>query len=94
MNKEKENNKALLKKNEISKFLHVLFYFKGQIIDIPASSDMMFAEIALKFCNKRGLKAEQDLKFFHNSSEIKINSYKSLSELNIQHMSRIDVIWS
>ena len=62
----------------------------------PASSmwvneDMLFAELAFKFCEYFGIKGDNKTTFIFNSGEIKSESTKKLKELGIVQMSVINV---
>ena len=61
---------------------------------IQAQSKEMFAEVALRYMTKRGLAQDQAPKFFYNSSELKLESGKTLAELNIGNQANIDVVLS
>lgn len=54
----------------MSHALVISFHYNNQNILFQAFSDMMFAEIALKFFNRIG-GLNEDYKFFFNSKEIK-----------------------
>ena len=62
-------------------------------INMQLTDGMMFAEVALKYFGKAGIdQAKDQPKFLFNSKELKTDSYKSLAELGIKNMSRIDVV--
>ena len=70
--------------------INIIFNFKGNNILVPATSDMMFAELVLIYSGKIGKNIE-DLKFFYNSQELR-DSCKTLSEYNLCNMSIINVV--
>ena len=73
--------------------INVCFMRAGTPINMQLKDDMMFAEVALKYFNKMGINEATDQpKFLFNSKELKIDSYKSLAELGIRNMSRIEVV--
>ena len=53
--------------------------------------DMMFAELATKFCDNYGLKEDNKPTFYFNSQQIKFESTRTLKELGIIQMSVIQV---
>lgn len=55
------------------------------------SEDMLFKELASKFCEYYGLKEDNKPTFFFNSVEIKADSTKKLKELGIFNMASIHV---
>ena len=71
--------------------ININFNFKGNNILVPATSDMLFAEVALIYSQKIG-KNMKDLKFFYNSQELYPASGKTLSEYNLCNMSIINVV--
>ena len=71
--------------------ININFNFKGNNILVPATSDMLFAEVALKYLQKIG-KSYEGLKFFYNSQELNPATGKTLSEYKLHNMSRIDVV--
>ena len=79
----------------MSNHINVLFAQAGQPqpINMQLTDDMLFAEVALKYFSKMGIdQATDSPKFLFNSKEIKTDSYKSLAELGIKNMSRIEVV--
>ena len=72
--------------------INVLFVKAGQNYCLQLNDDIMFAEAAFKFFEKVGMNANDNPKFFFNSQEIRIDSYKSLRELGIVNMSTIEVV--
>ena len=75
--------------------INVLFFKPGDQtpINMQLKDDMMFAEVALKYFGKAGIdQVKDDPKFLFNSKELKTDSYKSLADLGIKNMSRIDVV--
>ena len=73
-------------------FINVCFIKSGQPINIQATSDMMFAELALKYFQKTGVKPEDDPKFIFNSQELVTDSCKTLDDLHIIDGARIEVV--
>ena len=74
-------------------FINVTFIKAGTSINMQLKDDMMFAEVALKYFTKMGINQTTDQpKFLFNSKELKTDSYKSLAELGIRNMSRIEVV--
>ena len=73
--------------------INVCFMRAGTPINMQLKDDMMFAEVALKCFTKMGINQATDQpKFLFNSKELKIDTYKSLAELGIKNMSRIEVV--
>ena len=64
----------------------------GQRVSVQTTSDAMFAEIALKFCNKAGIMGNDQVKYIYNNEELKIESPKTLAELNLRDGSKIEVV--
>ena len=73
-------------------FWNILFTKNGQNISVQAKSDEMFAEVALRFITKAGLTEDDKVTFLYNNQELKMNSPKSLAELNFRDRTRIDVV--
>ena len=71
--------------------IHIIFNFNENIILVPATSDMLFAEVVFKYSQKIGGGME-NLKFFYNSQELSRDSCKTLSEYNLRNMSIINVV--
>ena len=71
--------------------IFICFVCRGNNIIVPATSDMMFAELVLKNLRKIG-KNLKDLKFFYNSQELNPATGKTLSEYNLCNMSIINVV--
>ena len=70
-------------------------YFKRgneQTILMQAKSDMLFAELALKYFQKTGMSQNDEPQFLFNSSSIPCTSCKSLDELKIRDGAKIDVV--
>ena len=62
-------------------------------INMQVTDDMMFSEVAFKYFAKAGIDQVKDQpKFLFNSREIKPDNYKSLKELDIRNMTRINVV--
>ena len=72
--------------------INVTFIQAGQPINMQVVDNMMFAEVAMKYFNKMGITQTDQPKFLFNSKELKTDSYKSLAELGIRNMSRIEVV--
>ncbi len=73
--------------------INVTFIKAGQPINMQVVDNMMFAEVAMKYFNKMGInQATDNPKFLFNSKELRTDSYKSLAELGIRNMSRVEVV--
>ena len=72
--------------------INLLFTKNGQNVFVQTTSEEMFAQAALKFCQKAGINSNEAVKYLFNNEELKINSPKSLAELNLRDGSRIDVV--
>ena len=87
------NNKIY---NKIYKgdYINVLFVLSdtGHRINIQATSDMMFHELAFKLFIRTGIKPEENPPFIFCSQPIRFDSCKTLAELNIRDGSRIEFI--
>ena len=69
--------------------------YKGkEYTQIIANRGCMFAEVALKYFQKTGLREEDDPQFFFNGMKIRCDSCYSLDELNIKDGAKINVIIS
>ena len=75
-----------------SDFIIVNFCLIDKFIFIQASKDMLFAELAMKFMQEKGISIEDQPIFIYNSLRIKLDSCKTLRELNIRDHSKIDVV--
>ena len=64
----------------------------GQMVTIQTTSDVMFVEIALKFCNKAGIEGNDKVKYIYNNEELKVNSPKTLAELKLRDGAKINVV--
>ena len=64
----------------------------GRRVNVQATTDMMFAELAYKFFNKSGIKQEDNPTFIFCSQQLVTDTCKSLAELNIRDGARIEVI--
>ena len=74
-------------------FINVCFIKSGQPINMQAKSDMMFAELVLKYIQKVGINMQTDQpKFIFNSAELFTDSYKTLEQLKIRDGARIEVV--
>ena len=72
-------------------FLNIFFSLNGQNILIQATSNELFAEVALRYVQKIG-KVNEEVKYFFNSQELMPNSAKTLAEYKVGNNSRIDVV--
>ena len=74
-------------------FINVYFR-KGneQTILMQAKSDMMFAELILKYFQKTGMSEKEEPQFLYNSSSIPYDSCKTLDEIKIRDGAKIDVV--
>ena len=75
--------------------INVCFMKAGDMapINMQLMDNMMFAEVAYKYFGKAGIDQIKDQpKFLFNSKELKTDSFKSLAELGIKNMSRIEVV--
>ncbi len=62
-------------------------------INMQVTDDMMFAEVALKYFGKAGIDQVNDQpKFLFNSKELKTDTCKTLADLGIKNMSRVEVV--
>ena len=75
----------------MSKQLTIIFLYEGETISIQATSNEKFAQIAFKFYQKLGSEHIEGIKFFFNSEELKPTNLKTLEELNMSDMSKINV---
>ena len=64
----------------------------GQIVTVQTRSDVMFSEVAFKFCNKAGRLGNDKVKFIYNNEELKIESPKSLAELKLRDNAKVEVV--
>ena len=71
--------------------MNVTFTKDGSSISMQATDDMMFAQLAYKYCTKVGIDSTK-LQFFLNSTQLKATSQRSLSELNIYNGAVIRVV--
>ena len=71
---------------------NLFFNFFGHCINVQAKSDELFAEVALRFLQKVGRTGE-NIKFYFNSNELKLESYKTLAEYGIVDKSKIDIVF-
>ena len=73
--------------------INISFIYHGTNITLQAKSDQLFAEIAFKYMQQKGIKYEEDdPKFLFNGRELVISSARTLEEYKLKNMSRIDVI--
>ena len=73
--------------------INVCLVKEGKPINIQATDDMMFAELAFKYFQKYGIDQFKDQpKFFYNSMEIPSTSQRSLKEIGILNNTRIEVV--
>lgn len=75
-----------------AKFLNIFFNLNGRTISVQGQSNMKFSELAAKFYNKAGIEQGQQPTFIFSSKQISPNETKTLSELNIQDQSKIEVV--
>ena len=75
-------------------YINVCFVLSdnGSKINVQTTSNTMFAELALKFFNKSGIKQEDNPTFIFSSQQLVTTSCKTLEELNIHDGARIEVI--
>ena len=71
---------------------NLFFNFFGHCVNVQAKSDELFAEVALRFLQKVGRTGE-NIKFYFNSNELKLESYKTLAEYGIVDKSKIDIVF-
>ena len=72
--------------------LTILFKTNGEAISIQCTSSELFAEVAFKYMNKKGIdQAKQEPVFIFNGKTFKKDNYKSLEELGIKNSSVIEV---
>ena len=99
------SNKSILENKDDTdkmsgKKINVSFKFMNdEPINTSLKNDMMFAEVAMQFCEQYGAltskKIETDkVKFIYNGKTIKSYSYKTLEELGISNNARLLVIIS
>ena len=73
--------------------INVIFNKSGKTITMQAKTDMMFAELAMKYAQKVGVDLDKDqIKFIFNSMELVTGTHKDLGELGIINMAKIDVV--
>ena len=71
---------------------NVKFIITGNlVVNIPATDEMMFAELAYHFGQKVGLEEDNKVSFIFNSVQIKADSVKILKEIGIVENSVIYV---
>ena len=64
-------------------FYNVIFSLNNQLVVVQAKFDELFAEVALRYMQKAGLTEEDNIKFFFNSKELRLDSDKTLSDFRI-----------
>ena len=72
--------------------MNIKFIKEGYPITIQAQADDMFSEVCFKYTQKIGINDASNLSFFYNTTKIPFDSFKSLSELNIQNGGIINVL--
>ena len=72
-------------------FIDIIFEKLGEPNLIKAKPEESFAEVVKRYSLRIGEEISEMI-FLFNSRELKINSTKSLSELNIKNLSKIEVI--
>ena len=74
-------------------FINVYFK-KGneQTILMQAKSDMMFAELVLKYFQKTGMSENDQPQFLFNSQSIPYDSCRTLDDIKIRDGAKIDVV--
>ena len=71
---------------------NVKFLITGNVVvNMPATDDMMFAELSYNFGQKVGLKEDNKVSFIFNSIQIKADSMRKLKEIGIVENSVIYV---
>ncbi len=74
-------------------FINILLIKDGELLNMQAKTDMIFAELVFKFCLKFNINQEREKPIFiYNSDDIEPDTYKTLDELGIYNGSRIEVI--
>ena len=69
--------------------LNVMFKLNGQFVgNMVVKEDMMFCELTYNFCQKHNLEKPT---FYYQSNPIKIDSCRTLREIEIKNMSLIEV---
>ena len=72
--------------------MNITFIRHGKHITVQAQKDNMFAEIVNKYCSKTQITEKDGPKFYFAGAEIPGSSCKTLEELGISDMCRIDVV--
>ena len=75
--------------------INVCFMKAGDMapINMQLMDNMMFAEVAYKYFGKAGIDQIKDQpKFLFNSKELKTDTCKTLADLGIKNMSRVEVV--
>ena len=75
-------------------FLNLIFILNGKNITMQCQSSELFAEVALRYCQKRGLGENDSPKFFFNSQELKLEAGKTLSDYKMNTNAKVDVVLS
>ena len=73
--------------------MNITFIRQGKATLVLAQKNEMFAEVVNKYCIKCNIIKEDNCKFFFNGKEIPGDSRKSLEELGMPEMCRIDVVF-
>ena len=74
-----------------SDYLNICFTILGRNVMVQGQSSMTFSDLVVKFLNKAVLKQEDKPKFILNGLQVPPNSTKTLKQLNLHNMSKIDV---
>ena len=73
--------------------INIIFRKGEEEVIMQLSDNMMFAEAALKYLSKTGIDYEKDKpKFYFNSKELEVNSYKNLAELGFRDFFTVNVV--
>lgn len=59
---------------------------------MQTTSEKKFSEIALRFFSQAGITPDSKFKFIYNSTELYMDTNKTLNELGIKDKAKIDVI--
>ena len=84
-------NTLFFKDKNFNNNFNIVFNFQGKHLILQATPDMLFAEVVLEFFNRLNLPHDGKFKIYYNSTEIRMDSYKTLSELGIQNLSNFEV---
>ena len=70
---------------------NIIFQGNGKIINVQATKDLKFSELATRFKNKAA--TNEVPTFFLNSFKIEENETRTLSQLGLHNQSKIDVVF-